>query len=91
MATLSVSEVARHYGVVPRIISDLFYLRRLPDDLAPVIRGHRRIPEAALPEIEAALERAGKLDAGTAQVMADAVSDVARELVGNGPIPTIQT
>ena len=41
---LTVSEVARRMGAVPRDISDLSYARQLRDDLCPVIGGRRLIP-----------------------------------------------
>jgi hypothetical protein len=58
---LSVSEVARRIGVAPREVSDLFYARRLRDDLCPVIAGRRAIPPSYVPMIRAALKRAGRL------------------------------
>ena len=54
---LTVSEAAKQLGVKPRAISDLFYQRRLADDLGPIIGGRRLIPVDALLEIEAELER----------------------------------
>lgn len=54
---LSVSEVARRLGSMPRDISDLFYRRELRDDLCPIVGGRRLIPESYVPEIEAALRR----------------------------------
>src|SRR4051794_21028114 len=38
---LTVSEAARRLGVRPRDLSDLFYQRRLPDDLCPLVGGRR--------------------------------------------------
>ena len=55
MSSLSISEVARRFGVRPRDISDLFYQRRLSDEVCPVVGGRRLIPLDYLPEIEAAL------------------------------------
>jgi hypothetical protein len=52
---LTVSEVARLLGVRPRDVSDLFYQRRLSDDLCPVIGGRRLIPRTYVPAVEAAL------------------------------------
>ena len=59
MKHLSVSEAARRLGARPRDISDLFYRRRLPDDLCPIIAGRRLIPEDCLEAIGFALRRAG--------------------------------
>ncbi len=53
----SVSEVARHLGVKPRDISDLFYCRELRDDLCPIVGGRRLIPETYVDEIAAALRQ----------------------------------
>jgi len=52
----SVSEVARLYGVSPRVISDLFYQRRLSDARCPVIGDRRIIPQDYLAEIAKALQ-----------------------------------
>ena len=54
---MTVSEAARELeakmrlSVPPRAISDLFYQRRLPDKLAPIIGGRRLISRSALPQI----------------------------------------
>jgi hypothetical protein len=58
---LIVSEAARHFGVAPRAISDLFYSRRLSDQRCPIVGGRRLIPAEYLPEVEAALRDAGRL------------------------------
>ena len=60
MSHLSVSEVARRLGANPRDISDLFYRRRLRDDLCPIIAGRRLIPEDYLDMIQAELRRSGR-------------------------------
>lgn len=57
----SVSGLARHFGVAPRKISDLFYARRLDDERCPVIDGRRIIPADYVPTVEAALHDAGEL------------------------------
>ena len=65
LSFLSVSELARlHFpGVPPKVISDLFYSRRLPDaDAAcPVVGGRRLVPASYIETIRLALARAGKL------------------------------
>jgi hypothetical protein len=61
---LTVSQAARRWGVAPRAISDLFYARRLDDSRCPIVGGRRLIPVDYLPEIEAALRKAGHLPAG---------------------------
>ena len=58
---VTVSDVGRRYGVPPRVISDLFYGRKLDDQRCPIIGGRRLIPIDYLPEVEAALRRAGHL------------------------------
>ena len=59
MKHLSVSEAARHLGARPRDISDLFYRRRLRDDLCPIVAGRRLIPEDYLEVIASALRQSG--------------------------------
>jgi hypothetical protein len=48
--------VARRLGVRPRDISDLFYQRRLSDEICPVVGGRRLIPEHYLPTIAKAVQ-----------------------------------
>jgi hypothetical protein len=57
----TVSDVARQKGVAPRIISDLFYARRLDDSRCPIVGGRRLIPADYLPELERVLREAGHL------------------------------
>ncbi len=57
----TVSQAARRWGITPRLISDLFYSRRLDDSRCPIIGGRRLIPEDYLPEIEVILRKAGHL------------------------------
>jgi len=56
---LSVSEAARLLKARLRDISDLFYRRRLRDDLCPIIAGRRLIPQEYVEIIAAELRRAG--------------------------------
>ncbi len=58
MRQLSVSDAARRLGAAPKDISDLFYRRRLRDDLCPIVAGRRLIPEEYLDVIAMALKRA---------------------------------
>jgi len=60
VSDLSVSEVARRLGANPKDISDLFYSRKLRDDLCPIVAGRRLIPENYLDVIRMALKRAGR-------------------------------
>lgn len=60
MAYLSVSQAARRLQARPRDISDLFYRRRLRDDLCPIVGGRRLIPEEYLDMIAAELGRTGR-------------------------------
>ncbi len=60
MQLLSVSEAARRLGANPKDVSDLFYRRRLRDDLCPIVAGRRLIREDHLEIIEMALKRAGR-------------------------------
>jgi hypothetical protein len=61
---LTVSEAARAWDISPRVISDLFYARRLDDRRCPIVGGRRLIPEDYLPEIAEALRKAGYQVAG---------------------------
>jgi len=63
MSHLIVTQAARRIdpSVRPEDISILFYRRKLRDDLCPIVAGRRMIPESYLPEIAAALRKAGKL------------------------------
>lgn len=67
MVQLTVSDAARELTAVlgqevkPRDISTAFYQRQLRDDLCPIVGGRRLIPADYLPQIEAALRRAGKI------------------------------
>jgi hypothetical protein len=54
---LIVSEVARLLGVPPREISDLFYQRRLDDEICPVVGGRRLIPVEYIPVIRSVLQQ----------------------------------
>jgi hypothetical protein len=56
---LSVSEAARLLKARPRDISDLFYRRRLRDDLCPIVAGRRLIPRDYMEIIADELRRAG--------------------------------
>jgi len=60
MKHLSVSQAARRLKARPRDISDLFYRRRLRDDLCPIIGGRRLIREDYLGMIAAELRRSGR-------------------------------
>jgi hypothetical protein len=57
----TVSEVARERGLAPRIISDLFYARKLDDSRCPIMGGRRMIPFDYLPELDLVLHEAGLL------------------------------
>jgi hypothetical protein len=58
MKYFTVSEVARQMGVPPRVISDLFYRRRLDDARCPILGGRRLIPSDYLSEVERVLRGA---------------------------------
>ena len=60
MVYLSVSEAARFLRARPRDISDLFYRRRLRDDLCPIVAGRRLIPEDYLDMVASELTKAGR-------------------------------
>jgi hypothetical protein len=60
MPFVNVSEAARELGARPQDISELFYKRRLRDDLAPIVGGRRLIDRTLLPVIRMQLKRAGK-------------------------------
>lgn len=58
---LTVSQIARHLNVPPRVVSDLFYARRLDDKRCPVVGGRRLVPTDYIGEVEAVLRAAGWL------------------------------
>jgi hypothetical protein len=64
---MTASEVARMVeaelgiAVAPRLISDLFYQRTLPEHLAPIIGGRRLISPEALPLIKEFIQKRGGL------------------------------
>lgn len=58
---LTVSAVARQYGVAPRQISDLFYRRKLSDFVCPVVDGRRMIPPEYVPTVERVMREVGIL------------------------------
>ncbi len=60
MQYLSVSEAARRLKARPRDISDLFYRRKLRDDLCPILAGRRLIPKDYLDMIALELARTGR-------------------------------
>ena len=55
----SVGDVARRLSVPPAKITQLFYERRLRDDLCPIVGGRRLIPPEYVEIIAAALRRKG--------------------------------
>ena len=58
---LTVSDVARRLDVRPRLITDLFYQRRLSDARCPIVGGRRLIPEDYVSTIAFALrEQSGE-------------------------------
>ena len=59
MHVLSVGDVARKLGVRPARITQLFYERRLRDDLAPIVAGRRLIPPELIDVIAMELRRKG--------------------------------
>ena len=67
---LTISEAAREITrdlgdeVHPRDISDLFYQRRVADELGPIVGGRRLIAPTTLPLIVDALRLRGKLNCG---------------------------
>jgi hypothetical protein len=56
---LSVGDVARRLDVRPAQVTQLFYERKLRDDLCPVVAGRRLIPPSYVDVIAAALRRKG--------------------------------
>jgi hypothetical protein len=59
----TVSEIGRRYNLPPRVISDLFYARRLDDRRCPIVGGRRLIPADYVPYIETILRELGLLEA----------------------------
>lgn len=54
---LTISEVADQLDVPPRVISDLFYQRKLDIRTCPIVGRSRIIPASYLPKIREALAR----------------------------------
>jgi hypothetical protein len=61
MQLVTVSQAARRWHIPPRLISDLFYARRLDDARCPIVGGRRLIPADYLGEVERVLRTAGHL------------------------------
>ncbi len=56
---LSVGDVARRLNVRPSQVTQLFYERRLRDDLCPIVGGRRLIPQDYVDVIAMELRRKG--------------------------------
>jgi len=54
-------ELAKRWGILPKIITDCFYQGKLRDDICPVVSGRRIIPDWYIEHIERVLRREGKL------------------------------
>lgn len=52
MQYTTISELARRLDVPPRVISDLFYARKLDDTVCPIVSGRRLIPDSYVPVVE---------------------------------------
>jgi hypothetical protein len=61
-----ISELARQFGVPPRVISDLFYQRVLDDAACPIVTNRRLIPAAYVDTVEQVLRERGLIQ--TAEV-----------------------
>ncbi len=63
MPPLTVGECARELGVRPKDLSDVLYLRILPDSdtECPVVAGRRYIPREYVPKLKAVLQERGKI------------------------------
>lgn len=59
MEYLSVGDVARKLDVRPSVVTQLFYERKLRDDLCPIVGGRRLIPPSYVQLIEIQLRRKG--------------------------------
>ena len=59
MKLLSVGDVAKELDVRPAQVTQLFYERRLRDDLCPIVAGRRLIPPNYLGMIAMALRQKG--------------------------------
>jgi hypothetical protein len=58
---ISLTDAARRLGVLPKLLSDLLWLRELDRDRCPLIGRTRAVPLDYLPEIRALLVKKGKL------------------------------
>jgi hypothetical protein len=59
----NVSAEAERLGLPPRVISDLFYARKLDTKRCPIIGGRRLIPVEYRAELEATLHQLGIIPA----------------------------
>jgi hypothetical protein len=59
MTHLTVSQVARQFGIRPRVISDLFYSRILDDTRCPIAGRVRLVPSNYLPRVKRVLSERG--------------------------------
>lgn len=59
MDYLSVGDVARKLNVRPSVVTQLFYERKLRDDICPIVGGRRLIPPSYIQIIVMALRRKG--------------------------------
>lgn len=72
MPLLSVGDCAREISTQykvqlhPKVISDAFYAGQVDSSTCPIVAGRRMVPREFLPNLVAALRRAGKLKAEAA-------------------------
>jgi hypothetical protein len=65
---MSVSALARRWGVPPQVLSNLFYRRVLDDARCPVVDGRRVIPADYVSVIERVLRERGLIRESTDDV-----------------------
>jgi hypothetical protein len=65
-AFLSLTAVAKHFGIKPKVLSDLLWRREIDPDRCPLIGRTRAIPVDYLPDIRRVLVEKGKLPRGAA-------------------------
>ena len=86
MTLLSVGDVARELDVRPSRVTQLFYERRLRDDLCPIVAGRRLIPPSYVPIIAMELRRKGVL---VREAAVGGATDAAGDGRGNDPTDTV--
>jgi hypothetical protein len=61
LTALTIGQLSRRFDVPPRVISDLFYARKLDAKRCPIVGGRRLVPESYVAELVRVLRAGGHL------------------------------